>query len=240
MSPISTTTPNIKIFADGAVLEDVPKLLATGTLTGFTTNPTLMAKAGVKDYEAFARRFLDAVNGLPVSLEVFADDVPNMIRQARILASWGDNVFVKIPVTNTARQSTAEAVAQLAKDGVKLNVTAVFTRRQIDALVPLFQANTRAIISIFAGRIADAGVDPQPTVRYAVEQTRDKPNIEILWASCREIFSVVLAAEAGCHIITVPNDMLGKLKGLGRDLDDVSLDTVKMFYTDAASSGFRL
>jgi transaldolase len=233
-------TPEIKIFADGAVLEDVPKLLAGGTLKGFTTNPTLMAKAGVKDYERFARRFLDAVNGLPVSLEVFADDVPNMIRQARILASWGDNVFVKIPVTNTAGESTAEAIAQLSKAGVKLNVTAVFTRPQIDTLVPLFDGKTPAIISIFAGRIADAGVDPEPTVRYAVEQVRAKPSVEILWASCREIFSVVIAAEAGCHIITVPNDMLGKLKGLGRDLSEVSLDTVKMFYTDATSSGFRL
>jgi transaldolase len=232
--------PDIKIFADGAVLEDVPKLLASGTLTGFTTNPTLMAKAGVKDYERFARRFLDAVNGLPVSLEVFADDIPNMIRQARILASWGDNVFVKLPVTNTAGESTAEAIAQLSKDGVKINVTAVFTRQQIDGLVPRFDPRTPAIISIFAGRIADAGVDPQPTVRHAVERARERPNIEILWASCREIFSVVLAAEAGCHIITVPNDMLGKLKGLGRDLNDVSLDTVKMFYNDATSSGFRL
>lgn len=232
--------PDIKIFADGAVLEDVPKLLAGGTLQGFTTNPTLMAKAGVKDYEGFAKQFLDAANGLPVSLEVFADDVPNMIRQARILASWGDNVFVKIPVTNTAGESTAKAVAQLSNDGVKLNVTAVFTRHQIDGLLPLFDARTPAIISVFAGRIADAGVDPQPIVRYAVEQAQGKPNIEILWASCREIFSVVLAAETGCHIITVPNDMLGKLKGLGRDLNDVSLDTVRMFYTDATSSGFQL
>jgi transaldolase len=233
-------TPNIKIFADGAVLQDVPKLLATAKLAGFTTNPTLMAKAGVKDYERFAKQFLDAVNGMPVSLEVFADDLPNMIRQARILASWGDNVFVKIPVTNTAGESTGSAIAQLAKDGVKLNVTAVFTKQQIDTLIPLFDAKTPGILSIFAGRIADAGVDPVPTMRYAVDKARDKPSVEVLWASCREIFSVVQAADAGCHIITVPNDMLGKLKGLGRDLGDVSLDTVKMFYTDATSSGFRL
>jgi transaldolase len=233
-------TPNIKIFADGAVLQDVPKLLATAKLAGFTTNPTLMAKAGVVDYERFAKQFLDAVNGMPVSLEVFADDLPNMIRQARILASWGDNVFVKIPVTNTAGESTGSAIAQLAKDGVKLNVTAVFTKPQIDTLIPLFDAKTPGILSIFAGRIADAGVDPVPTMRYAVDKARDKPSVEVLWASCREIFSVVQAADAGCHIITVPNDMLGKLKGLGRDLADVSLDTVKMFYTDATSSGFRL
>lgn len=233
-------TPDIKIFADGAVLDDVPRLLAGGKVKGFTTNPTLMAKAGVKDYERFARRFLEAAGARPVSLEVFADDVPNMIRQARILASWGDNVYVKVPVTNTAGETTADAVSRLARDGVKLNVTAVFTRPQIDGLLPLFDAKTPAIISIFAGRIADAGVDPQPTVRYAVERVRDRPNLEILWASCREIYSVVLAAQVGCHIITVPNDMLSKLGGLGRDLTDVSLDTVKMFYTDAKSSGFQL
>ena len=232
--------PAIKIFADGAVLEDVPKLINEGILKGFTTNPTLMAKAGVKDYEGFAKKFLDAAHGMPVSLEVFADDVPNMIRQARILASWGDNVYVKVPVTNTAGETTADAVSRLARDGVKLNVTAVFTRPQIDGLLPLFDAKTPAILSIFAGRIADAGVDPQPIVRHAVECVRGRPNLEILWASCREIYSVVLAADAGCHIITVPNDMLGKLGGLGRDLDAVSLDTVKMFYTDAKASGFQL
>jgi len=233
-------TPDIKIFADGAVLDDVPRLLAGGKVKGFTTNPTLMAKAGVKDYERFARRFLEATGGLPVSLEVFADDVPNMIRQARILASWGDNVYVKVPVTNTAGDTTADAVSRLSRDGVKLNVTAVFTRAQIDALIPLFDGKTPAIISIFAGRIADAGVDPVPTMRYAVERVRDRPHLEILWASCREIFSVVAAADAGCHVITVPNDMLGKLAGLGRDLTAVSLDTVKMFYNDAKSSGFQL
>lgn len=233
-------TPDIKIFADGAVLDDVPRLLAGGKVKGFTTNPTLMAKAGVKDYERFARRFLEATGGLPVSLEVFADDVPNMVRQARILAGWGDNVYVKVPVTNTAGDTTADAVSRLARDGVKLNVTAVFTHAQIDALIPLFDTKTPAIISIFAGRIADAGVDPAPTMRYAVDRVRDRPNLEILWASCREIFNVVTAAECGCHVVTVPNDMLGKLAGLGRDLTAVSLDTVKMFYNDAKSSGFQL
>jgi len=230
----------IKIFADGAVLEDVPKLVASGRLQGFTTNPTLMAKAGVTDYEGFAKRFLDAAHGLPVSLEVFADDGPNMIRQARILASWGENVFVKIPVTNTKRESTRDVIAQLAKDGVKLNVTAVFTREQVDALLPLFQANVPSIISVFAGRIADAGVDPRPYVRYGVEQARERPQVEILWASCREIYNVKQAIEVNCHIITVPNDMLKRLDGFGRPLEDVSLDTVQMFYNDAKASGFEL
>jgi len=230
----------IKIFADGAVLEDVPKLVASRRLQGFTTNPTLMAKAGVTDYEDFAKKFLDAAHGLPVSLEVFADDVPNMIRQARILASWGENVFVKIPVTNTKRESTREAIAQLAKDGVKINVTAVFTHEQIDALLPLFPPQVPAIISVFAGRIADAGVDPRTHVRYGVERARERTNVEILWASCREIYNVKQAIEVGCHIITVPNDMLKRLDGFGRSLDDVSLDTVKMFYNDAKASGFEL
>ena len=231
---------NIKIFADGAVLEDVPKLVAKGNLKGFTTNPTLMAKAGVKDYEGFAKKFLDAAHGLPVSLEVFADDIPNMIRQAKKLASWGDNVFVKIPITNTQRQSTGEAIRECSHAGVKLNITAVFTPKQIDSTIPLIAPGVPAIISVFAGRIADAGVDPRENVRYGVEAARGKQNIEVLWASCREIYNVVQAEEVGCHIITVPNDMLKKLEGFGKDLDDVSLDTVKMFFNDATSSGFQL
>ncbi|NVB83272.1 MAG: transaldolase [Kofleriaceae bacterium] len=230
----------IKIFADGAVLEDVPRLRSLGTISGFTTNPTLMAKAGVTDYEVFSKRFLDAAHGLPVSLEVFADDVPSMVRQARKLASWGDNVYVKIPVTNTARLSTRDAIVELAKDGIRLNVTAVLTRQQVDELVPLFARGVPAIVSVFAGRIADAGVDPVPTIREAVAHPQRLPDVEILWASCREIFNVVRAAEAGCHIITVPNDMLKKLDMFGRDLGDISLDTVKMFFDDARSSGFEL
>ena len=235
-----SNVPNIKIFADGAVLEDVPRMLGNKLIKGFTTNPTLMAKAGVKDYEGFAKKFLAAANGMPVSLEVFADDLPNMTRQARILAGWGDNVFVKIPITTTTGATTREAIAQLSKEGVKLNVTAVFTKPQIDGLLPCFTDGVPAIVSIFAGRIADAGVDPQPTVRYCVEAFKSKPAVETLWASCREIFSVVRAAEVGCHVITVPNDMLKKLEMFGKDLGEISLDTVKMFYNDATSSGFQL
>ena len=159
---------------------------------------------------------------------------PNIVLIMTDDAGYGDFGVYGAPDIRTPH------IDSLARDGVKLNVTAVFTRQQIDGLLPLFDAKTPAIISIFAGRIADAGVDPQPTVRYAVECVRGRPNLEILWASCREIYSVVLAAQAGCHIITVPNDMLGKLGGLGRDLDAVSLDTVKMFYTDAKASGFQL
>ena len=237
---MNPNVPSIKIFADGAILDDVPKLRANALIKGYTTNPTLMRSAGVKDYEAFARKFLDATHGAPVSLEVFADDQPNMIRQAKILASWGDAVYVKIPVTNTKAESTRDAIRELSHEGVKLNVTAVFTRAQIDGVVEALDAKTPAIVSVFAGRIADAGQDPVPYVQYAVEASRGKPNVEVLWASCREIFSVIRAAQVGCHIITVPNDMMKKLDMFGRDLDQVSLDTVKMFFNDAASSGYQL
>jgi transaldolase len=234
------TIPAIKIFADGAVLDDVSKLLAHGVVRGFTTNPTLMAKAGIKDYLGFARQFLAASNKLPVSFEVFADDHDNMVRQAKILSGLGENVYVKIPVTNTKGESSRDAIAELSREGVKLNVTAVFTPRQIEHVLSAFEPRATAIISVFAGRIADAGVDPQPIIKTAVDMAHNMPNIEILWASCREIYSVVLAAEVGCQIITVPNDMLKKLEMFGRDLTDISLDTVKMFYNDASSSGFRL
>lgn len=234
------TRPSIQIFADGAVLEDVRPLVERYAVNGFTTNPTLMARAGIRDYEGFARRFLDAAAGLPVSLEVFADELPEMERQARKLASWGDHVFVKIPITNTRRESTRELVRALSHAGVKVNVTAVLTTEQIDDLVPCLADGVAAIVSVFAGRIADTGVDPVPIVRHAVEAARIRPCASVLWASCREIYNVVQAASAGCHVITVPNDLLKKLDGLGRDLGDLSLDTVKMFRNDAVASGFVL
>jgi transaldolase len=232
--------PSIQIFADGAVLADIRPLIERYAVKGFTTNPTLMAKAGIRDYEGFARQILDAAGALPVSLEVFADDMPEMERQARKLASWGDNVFVKIPITNTRGESTNELVRSLAAAGVKLNVTAILTTEQVDKLVPCLAEGTPAIISVFAGRIADTGVDPVPIMKHTLEVARSRPRAEVLWASCREIFNVVQAAQAGCHIITVPNDMLKKLDGLGRDLADLSLDTVKMFRNDALASGFEL
>lgn len=235
-----TKLPTIQIFADGAVLADVRPLIERYAIKGFTTNPTLMAKAGIRDYEAFARQILDAAGALPVSLEVFADELPEMARQAHKLASWGDNVFVKIPITNTRRDSTNELVRALSQAGVKLNVTAVLTTDQVDRLMPYLADGVPAIISVFAGRIADTGVDPVPIVRHAVEVARARPHAQVLWASCREIFNVMQAASAGCHIITVPNDMLQKLDGFGRDLADLSLDTVKMFRNDALASGFVL
>jgi transaldolase len=232
--------PAIQIFADGAVLEDVGPLIERHAVKGFTTNPTLMAKAGIRDYEAFAKKILAAAGALPVSLEVFADDMAEMERQARKLASWGDNVFVKIPITNTRRESTNELVGMLSAAGVKLNVTAILTTEQVDRLVPCLADKTPAIISVFAGRITDTGVDAMPIIRHAVEVARAKPLAQVLWASCREIYNVVQAAAAGAHIVTVPNDMLKKLDGLGKDLGELSLDTVKMFRNDALSSGFVL
>lgn len=232
--------PSIQIFADGAVIEEVRPLIERYAVKGFTTNPTLMAKAGVRDYEGFARKLLDAVGGLPVSLEVFADDMAEMERQAKKLASWGDNVFVKIPITNTRRESTNDLVRTLARSGVKLNVTAILTTDQVDRLVPCLAPDVPAIISVFAGRISDTGVDAVPIVRHAIDAARARPHAQVLWASCREIYNVVQAANAGCHIVTVPNDLLKKLDGLGKDLGDLSLDTVKMFRNDALSSGFVL
>lgn len=231
---------NIKVFADGALLKDVPDLIERYHVKGFTTNPTLMAKAGVKDYEHFARNMLEAAHGLPVSLEVFANDFAEMKRQALKLAGLGENVYVKVPVTNTLGQSSRGLVVSLAESGVKLNVTAVFTKGQIDFISPSFVQGVPAILSIFAGRIADTGVDPTPIILHALSQVRDRPDVEVLWASCREIYNVVVAAQLGCHIVTVPNDMLAKLALLGKDLTEMSLETVRMFRRDALESSYNL
>jgi transaldolase len=231
---------NIKIFADGAVTRQVPDLIAKYAVRGFTTNPTLMAKEGIRDYHAFAKELLSVVGGRPVSFEVFADDLDEMRRQALTLAGWGDNVYVKIPITNTRRESTAALVKTLNAEGVKLNVTAVFTPEQIAGLARSFDHGTPAVVSVFAGRIADAGIDPETIVRRALDQFAAQGHVEVLWASVREIFNVVSAAKVGCHIVTVPIAMLEKLNSLGKDLSDFSLDTVKMFRSDALASGLSL
>jgi transaldolase len=231
---------NIKIFADGAVTRQVPELIEKFAISGFTTNPTLMAKEGIRDYRAFAKELLAVVGGRPVSFEVFADDVEDMRRQALTLADWGENVYVKIPITNTRRESTAELVKSLSHAGVKLNVTAVFTPEQIAGLARCFDDGTPAVVSIFAGRIADAGIDPSSIIRGALSQFQSQPHVEVLWASVREIYNVVHAADVGCHIVTVPINMLDKLRSLGKDLAEFSLDTVKMFRADALASGLSL
>ena len=230
----------IKIFADGASIRQIPELIAKYNIQGFTTNPTLMAKEGIRDYHAFAKELLAMVGGRPVSFEVFADDFEEMRRQAMTLADWGENVYVKIPITNTRQESTAALVKSLSASGVKLNVTAVFTPQQIAGLARCFDTGTPAVVSVFAGRIADAGIDPASIVRGALEQFKAQPHVEVLWASCREIFNVVNAADVGCHIVTVPISMLEKLSSFGKDLAEFSLETVKMFRADALASGLSL
>jgi transaldolase len=229
-----------KIFADGADLAALKKLCANPAIRGFTTNPTLMRKAGVSDYEVFARAALELVGDRPISFEVFSDDPAEMERQARILARWGSNVYVKIPVTNTRREQTDDLVRRLSHSGVHVNVTAVMTLGQVERLARCLHGGAPSNISIFAGRIADTGVDPLPTMRKALELVAGAPNVEIIWASPRELLNLVQASDIGCHIITVTSDILAKLSLIGRDLDEYSLDTVRMFYDDATAAGFRL
>lgn len=231
---------NVKIFADGADKAAMLDLYAKPWISGFTTNPTLMRKAGVHDYEAFARDILAAIPDRPISLEVFADEFPEMERQARLIASWADNVYVKIPVTNTRREPALDLICRLSHSGVKVNVTAILTLAQVRDVVQVLSGGAPSCVSVFAGRIADTGVDPVPMMTCAVEMLRPHRDMELIWASPREVLNVIQADQIGCHIITVTGDILKKLELLGRDLGEYSLDTVKMFYDDAAASGFRL
>ena len=237
---ITAADLKVKVFADGADLEAINRLSADPMIQGFTTNPTLMRKAGVTDYEVFARAALDLVGGRPISFEVFTDDFDEMAREARILAELGKSVYVKIPVTDTQGNSSAELVRTLSGEGIKLNVTGLFTQRQVEEISEALADGVPACISLFAGRIADAGVDPVPAVEAAVAAIADRPEQELIWASPREVLNVVQADRAGCHIITVTHDLLGKLKLLGKDLDEFSLDTVRMFHRDAMDAGYRL
>ncbi|WP_421999488.1 transaldolase [Reyranella sp.] len=229
-----------KIFADGADLPTLEALCANPAIRGFTTNPTLMRKAGVSDYAAFARSALDLVGDRPISFEIFSDELDEMERQARTLAGWGSNVYVKVPVTNTRGVSAADLARRLSQSGVRVNVTAVMTLAQVETLAKSLHGGAPSNISIFAGRIADTGIDPVPLMRQALEIVRPSPTIELIWASPRELLNLVQASEIGCHIITVTADILGKLPLLGRNLDEYSLDTVKMFHGDAAAAGYRL
>jgi len=230
----------VKIFADGADFDGIMKMYANPLIKGFTTNPTLMRKAGVSDYEAFARKVLAAVPDRPVSLEVFADEFDEMERQARVIASWGGNVNVKIPVTNTRREFSGPLIRSLSAAGVALNVTAVFTLDQVRRVTDCLAPDTPAIVSVFAGRIADSGMDPVPLMAEAVNTLKAKPKAELIWASPRELLNIMQADAIGCHIITVTNDILGKLGLVGKDQDDYSLETVQMFHHDAASAGFNI
>jgi transaldolase len=230
----------IDVYADGADIRDMQSARAGGIVRGFTTNPTLMRKSGISDYEGFAREALASVSGMPISFEVFADEFDEMERQAKKIATWGDGVFVKIPVTNTRGESAVPLVKRLSAAGVKLNITAILTLDQVRAITEVLDANVPAIISVFAGRIADTGVDPVPLMREAVKIASAKPKAAVLWASPRELLNIFQAEECGCHIITVTNDILKKLTMVGKSLDELSLDTVKMFFNDAAAAGFTL
>ena len=230
----------IKIFADGADLASMKAAHASGRVQGFTTNPTLMRQAGVTDYQVFAREVLTEIRDLPVSFEVFADDFEAMGEQARLISSWGDNVYVKIPVTNTLGQSSADLVRELSASGVKVNVTALLTLEQVDAIAEALHPTTPAVVSVFAGRIADTGMDPAPIMSVALERLQGRPMAELLWASPREVLNIYQAAEIGCHIITVSPDLLAKLALKGKDLAVYSLETVAMFRRDAIQAGYSL
>jgi transaldolase len=230
----------IKLFADGADLAGIKEMAANHLVKGFTTNPTLMRKAGVADYKAFALEALNIISDRPISFEVFADDFVEMEKQACEIATWGKNVNVKIPVTNTKGEFSGSLIERLSQAGVQLNVTAVMTLKQVESITEKLAPETSAIISIFAGRIADTGRDPIPLMAEAVRIMKTKPKAELIWASPRELLNVFQADSVGCHIITATNDILKKLPLVGKDLDTYSLDTVKMFYNDAQTAGYNI
>jgi transaldolase len=230
----------VKIFADGADKAGMLEMYAKPYIKGLTTNPTLMRKAGITDYRAFARDILSDIKDKPLSFEVFSDDFADMERQALEIASWGDNVYVKIPVTNTQQQTCYALVRKLATQKVKLNVTAIMTLAQVRDVVAALDPSVPSYVSVFAGRIADTGRDPVPLMAAAVELLKVAPAAELIWASPRELLNIFQADEIGCQVITVTNDILKKLSLVGYDLDTYSLDTVKMFYTDAVAAGFKL
>lgn len=231
---------NVKVFSDGAVLETMLKDLQTGLVTGFTTNPSLMKKAGISSYIGFAKEVLSKITDYPVSFEVFADDLASMEKEAEKIASLGDNVYVKIPVTTSTGESTCPLIQKLSAKGIKLNVTAIFTIEQTQAVVDHLTAGVPAIVSVFAGRIADTGVDPMPIMEEALRICRQKEGVELLWASPRETYNIYQADQLGVDIITCTTDLIAKLPLQGKDLEDYSLETVQMFLKDSTSLGFKI
>jgi transaldolase len=230
----------IKIFADGANKQEMLDMNSKSYISGLTTNPTLMKKEGITDYRAFCKDILSSIKDKPLSIEVFSDDFTEMEKQALEIAGWGDNVYVKIPVTNTKGESSYSLVSTLSSKGVQLNVTALMTLDQVKNVMDVLDPLVASYISVFAGRIADTGVDPIPIMAKSVEIIKPKQNIELIWASPRELLNVIQADDIGCHIITVTNDIIKKLKLIGYNLNDYSLDTVKMFYNDAVEAGYKL
>ena len=230
----------IKIFADGADFDGIVAMTKNPLVSGFTTNPTLMRKAGISDYEAFARKLLRVVTDHPISFEVFADDFPSMVAQGRIIASWGHNVNVKVPVTNTKGDFAGSVIRTLSGEGVTLNVTAVMTVEQVRAVAEALNPSAPAIVSVFAGRIADTGRDPVPHMRACKQALASRPKAELLWASPRELLNIFQADEIGCDIITVTNDVIEKLRLVGKDLVEYSRETVQMFHRDAVAAAFSI
>jgi transaldolase len=231
----------VKVFADGADKKGMLELNANPLIQGLTTNPTLMRKAGISDFEAFARDILTSITVKPISLEVFSDDFPEMKRQGLKINSWAPNVYVKIPITNTRGESSLPLVKELADQNVKLNVTAILTLEQVEGVAKALNPKVPAVVSVFAGRIADTGVDPMPLMRECKKILKGLPQAELLWASVREVLNIFQADDCGCAIVTVPHDILGKaIKMAGMDLSALSLDTVKMFAADAKAAGFAL
>jgi transaldolase len=241
MSAATLENLPVKIFADGADLEGIIDLYRKPFIQGLTTNPTLMRKVGISDYEVFARSVLEHVTDKPISFEVFSDEFPEMRRQALKIRDWQKNVYVKIPITNTRGESALPLIADLANAGVKLNVTAILTLKQVEGVAGALKKEIPSVVSVFAGRIADTGVDPLPVMKESLKAIESLPAAELLWASVREVLNIFQAASCGCHIVTVPHDILAKATKLGGvDLSELSLDTVRMFYQDAAAAGFRL
>jgi transaldolase len=230
----------IKLYQDGAELSKMIDARDRGIVDGFTTNPTLMRKAGVTDYRDFARKAINAIPDLPISFEVFSDDFETMEREAREIASWGGNTYIKIPITNTKGRSSAPLVRKLSAEGFSLNVTAILTLDQVETVASVAAPGSRLIVSVFAGRIADTGIDPVPVMTRAVAILNSMPKAELLWASPREVLNVIQAQECGCSIITATPDLIAKIALFGKDLREFSLETVKMFYDDACAAGYSL
>lgn len=238
---ISLTDLNVQIYADGADKAGILDLYAQTYIKGLTTNPTLMNMAGITDYEAFSKDILETVTAKPISLEVFTDDLIEMKRQALKISSWGDNVYTKIPITNSVGDSCVPLIKELSSEGVKLNVTALLTLKQVREVAAVLNPSVPSVVSVFAGRIADTGVDPVPMMQASVALLEENPKAELLWASVREVLNILQADDCGCNIVTVPHNILSKAsKMLGQDLTELSLDTVKMFANDAKAAGYTL
>lgn len=241
MTAVTLAKLKVKLFTDGADRAQIVEMAKQPWIAGFTTNPSLLKKAGVRDYESYGRDLVAAVPDRHISFEVFSDDIPEMVAQGRVISSWGKNVFLKLPVTNTRGETLYDAVRSLSRDGIKINMTAIFTSEQVARAIEALDGGAPAIVSVFAGRLADFGIDYRPIMREAIARAHETKNVEIIWASTREVFNVVEADEMGCHIITAPADVLKKLPALGTQTGaELSLAAVKSFREDAIAAGLRL